>query len=100
MSNNELHYRTTARGDVCVAINPLNYVRSLKMVLELHQNLCTAIPFQCEVSSEPEVHVLGGDNRRNMISVEMSIRPKDGTDDVVAKLERAGFHKGFEPRIE
>lgn len=100
-SRKDLEYRyghPVESETIRVSVNPsrrydktIRYIKSLEKLLKDH------FTFDYEVTSEPEVHILGGRRVAGMVSVEMTIRPVRITaKDAIAKLERYGFTQGLE----
>jgi hypothetical protein len=90
-----LEYRydmSVEHKSVHVAVNSANsYCTTILFATELLEAMKAAIPFPCNVSSEPEVHILGGMTRKGMLSVEMIITFELSNDEAESRLEEVGF---------
>jgi hypothetical protein len=86
---------TTGRAYVVVNATG-SYITTVAWVSELVSALQMHIPFKYDIASEPEVHILGGKRVKGMLCVEFLITFSLTNDEVHAKLEDAGFHRGTE----
>jgi len=62
----------------------------------LSTTLLSAIPVPFKINMEPEIQILGGDRRKGMLSVEVSIITDLPADELRAALVEAGFWEGLE----
>lgn len=65
-------HRKTLDGNAVVSVNTNCYNSQLKFADELLMRLKRQIPFEHQITGEPEIHILGG-NRKGMMSVEVGI---------------------------
>lgn len=93
----EYRYRVIEHGKIKVAINPVkDYCTEFYFVFGLQEALLKSIPFPFEISSKVEIHILGGDHRKGMVSVEVTIEHSFTDEYAISQLKEKHFHEGLE----
>lgn len=92
----EYAFSTPSEGRSTVGITTNCYGKSISFAQLLDTTLRSAIPVPYRPNQEPEIHILGGNRRKGMLTVELSISTDLSDEELTAALKEAGFYEGLE----